>query len=268
MCQADSVSRCLGKSEPAMFGMPPESWHIHGPPGRVGQAEGMVVGDEYVPGEHEVVGLEPDPEALLAFDDEPEHFLRTHEGKVVLFDGDGDPVEIGRYRAFYVDAEGALRARMPVYDVFDTMQETCDYVDLYEADAWQYTAAAEKAAGAGYLMFDPNLLILDRLEILPLYRGRGYGLQAIIGMMHWFSAGAGLVAMKPFPLQSEASSRRPGDPPDPMELDKFPSHHTAARTKLRRYYAKLGFKLVTKTEFMVRRVDQAPPTLPTTLRSP
>jgi hypothetical protein len=44
-----------------------------------------------------------------------------------------------------------------------------------------------------------------------------------------------------------------------MELDKFPSHHTAARTKLRRYYAQLGFKLVTKTQFMVRREDQVPP---------
>lgn len=223
--------------------------------------------DNYVPSEYAMVALKPDPHELFAVDDEPSHFLHCHEGRVILIDGGDEDIDIGRYNAFYVDAEGALCADVGLFDVFDTRQATVHYYELYEPDSWEYTAAAKKAGGEEFMMFEPNLLILDRLKILPKYRGRGYGLQALIGMMHWFQAGAGLVAMKPFPLQSEASSRRPGDAPDPMELDKFPAHHTKARTKLRRYYAQLGFKLVAKTQFMVRRVDQAPPTVLPAIRS-
>jgi len=80
-------------------------------------------------------------------------------------------------------------------------------------------------------------------------------------MMHWFQPGAGLVAMKPFPLQFESGGPRP-DEPDPLELAKFKLTENGALTKLRRYYAQLGFKRVTKTQFMVRRVDQPPPSLP------
>lgn len=218
---------------------------------------------EYVPSTHAMVGLEADPRELVAVDDEPSHYLHRHEGHVTLYDGHASdaPIKIGRYRAYYVDAEGALNADVSLHDVLDTMQATYGYLELYDLDIGSFSEAAKKAADADWL-FEPNLLILDRLEIVPQYLGHGFGLQAIAGMIHWFSPGAGLVAMKPFPLQSEASDRRPGDPPDRMELDKFPSHHTVARTKLRRYYAQLGFKLVTKTQFMVRRVDQAPPELP------
>lgn len=223
---------------------------------------------EYVPIEFALVGLKTDSQELLATDEEPNHFVRRHEGHVTLYDGDGDdPIEIGRYRAFYIDAEGALNASMPLFDVFDCMSEIYPYVQLYDMDEGSPSAAAKKAAQADWL-YEPNLLILDRLEILPRYRGRGFGLQALKGMMHWFQAGAGMVAMKPFPLQSEASSRQPSDPPDLMELHKFPAHHTQARTKLRRYYAQLGFKLVTRTDFMVRRVDQAPPSLADALSAP
>lgn len=226
--------------------------------------EGPVDSDvEYVPSDYAVVGLKSDPQRLLAIDDEPSHFLHRHEGHVTLYDGEGgdDPIEIGRYRAYYIDAEGALNADVPLHDVLDAMQVTYGYLELYDLDTGSFSEAAKKAGDADWL-YEPNLLILDRLEILPRYRGRGYGLQALVGMMHWFQLGAGLVAMKPFPLQSEASNRRPGDPPDPLELDKFPSHHIAARTKLRRYYGQLGFKLITKTDFMVRRVDRALPKLP------
>lgn len=216
---------------------------------------------DFDPTEFALVGLKTDSEELLATDGEPNHFVRQHGGHVTLYDGDGDePMEIGRYRAFYVDVEGAVCAEESVFDIFDCMSETAGYLELYKPGWGEFTDAAMKAAQADWL-YEPNLLILDRLEILPRYRGYGFGLQALIGMMHWFQAGAGLVAMKPFPLQSESSYSRK-DKPDPMELDKFPAHHTQARTKLRRYYAQLGFKLVTRTDFMVRRVDQSPPTLP------
>lgn len=218
---------------------------------------------EFVPGGCVYVGLKTDPEELLAIDREPTHFVRQHDGAVVLFDDD-ESVEIGRYKAFYIDVEGAMCAEESLFDIFDSRHQTLGYLELYNPGFGEFTEAAMKAAKADWL-YEPNLLILDRLEILPRYRGHGYGLEALIGMMHWFQAGAGLVAMKPYPLQFEGGGPTPGEP-DPMELAKLPIKEIAARTKLRRYYAQLGFRLVPKTPFMVRRVDQAPPKLPAARR--
>ena len=56
----------------------------------------------------------------------------------------------------------------------------------------------------GHEVSDYNLLILDRLEIIiPQYRGKKLGLTILHHMIERFSAGASIVAMKPFPLQFE-----------------------------------------------------------------
>lgn len=50
-----------------------------------------------------------------------------------------------------------------------------------------------------------NLLILDRVEILPKYRGGGIGLLVLTSLIERFSAGAGVVGMK-FSYSSSLSS--------------------------------------------------------------
>ena len=48
-----------------------------------------------------------------------------------------------------------------------------------------------------------NFLILDRVELLPKYRGDGVGLLVLRSLIERFGAEAGVVGMKPFPLQLE-----------------------------------------------------------------
>lgn len=198
----------------------------------------------------------------LLFGDEPDDFIREHSGKVVLFEEAWeDTVQIGTFRAFYINAKGATNESVSIYDVFDTRSETFPFYELYD-DMECFTEAARKAARTDY-EYEPNLLILDRLEILPAYRGNFRGLKALKGLIHWLQPGAGIVAMKPFPLQFESSARRrPPDDPDAMMLEAFKGPFVSARAKLRRYYAKLGFRLVPKTDFMVRAADLPLPDLP------
>jgi hypothetical protein len=46
------------------------------------------------------------------------------------------------------------------------------------------------------------------VEILPKYRGGGVGLLVLTALMERFGAGAGVVGMKPFPLQLEPKESR------------------------------------------------------------
>lgn len=202
-----------------------------------------------------------DSAELSSSADEPDDFLREYTGRVTIPGEDWDEVvEVGRFRAFYAYTEAAVNERISIFDLFDTRSETIGFYALYDEDHC-FNEATRKAAKSDY-SFDANLLILDRLEIFPPHRGKSYGLKALVGLIHWLQPGAGMVAMKPFPLQFEASVRDlDPEAPDPMALKQFKGTFMSARAKLRRHYAKLGFRLVAKTDFMVRAVDLPLPRL-------
>jgi len=52
-----------------------------------------------------------------------------------------------------------------------------------------------------------NILVIDRVEILPAYRGMGLGLATIWDIIQRHSAGCGIVALKAFPFQFSSGSR-------------------------------------------------------------
>ena len=93
-----------------------------------------------------------------------------------------------------------------------------------------------------------NLLILNRLVIDLPYRGRQFGLEALRGLMQRFRVGAGLIVMKPFPLQFEGEATR--EELETRGLAGFKGGIRAATSKLRAYYAQLGFKSIPRTPFM------------------
>lgn len=189
-----------------------------------------------------------------ADDDEPSRFSHVWEGVVTLWRDDHEE-EIGTFSAIYVDVEGAVCEGDSVFDVFDCRQETIGYYeDLYE-DGLQvnFKPAIVRAALAEGYLWSPNLLVLNRLVIAPPFRGCGRGLVALRGLIQKLRPGAGLVAMKPFPLQSEGRLTR-----EPEEeylrahgLNGFTANHRKATAALRRYYARLGFAKVPRCDYMV-----------------
>ena len=69
-----------------------------------------------------------------------------------------------------------------------------------------------------------NLLIIDRLEILPRYRGKKLSLLILNHMINRFSSGAAIIAMKPFPLQFEAvMDEKKKKWCERMRIDRFPT---------------------------------------------
>src|SRR5262249_5731882 len=107
----------------------------------------------------------------------------------------------------------------------------------------------------GYDIVNINLLILDRLEILPEYRGEGIGLACIYRCMQQYQHGCGLIALKPFPLQFEAIGE--SDKQDPwwqkLALNAFGTDQKICTRKLESYYRRLGFIKIPRTEVMARK---------------
>ena len=189
-----------------------------------------------------------------------ENFLTRIEGKILYEDDDGESLLAGKLGAYYADLQGAIAHREHPYDVLDLRGETeLFYSALYDSKTNEFKESVLKLFE--YEVFNINLLILDRLEILPEYRGKGLGLACLYRCMQQYQHGCGLVVLKPFPLQFE-TIRESGEKDDRDEredqeswrqsliLKEFGTDQKACTRKLEKYYQRLGFIKIPRTEVM------------------
>lgn len=196
---------------------------------------------------------------LITPGDEPPHrYVHEYEGSVRLLDEHYSLADrIGIFKATVLDIESAVNERESIFDVFDWSQETIGFFEpLYEEDGSFKDPVARLLYGKYGGMWEPNALLLQRLAIKRQFRGFGYGLQALQALIEELRVGVGIIAMKPFPLQFEGRTRnRDEEELSEYCFDQFLGNARTARAKLRRYYARLGFKPVPKTEYMVMSAD-------------
>jgi GNAT superfamily N-acetyltransferase len=147
-----------------------------------------------------------------AIHDEPDEYVRPVCGRVKLVtDVDDDnphkgkgeqETVVGRFDASYLNIGNALVARVKIYDVLDASSEIREiYATLFNPDTERLREDVEKLLGGVTLR---NILVVNRVEILPAYRGMGLGLAMMWHLIQRHSAGCGIVALKAFPVQFRA----------------------------------------------------------------
>ena len=86
--------------------------------------------------------------------------------------------------------------------------------------------------------FNSNILYLDRIEILPEYRGKGYGKLITKDILLRLNSSYGIAILKAFPLQLEVSH------PNSSKQDS-----NIAKKQLYNFYKKMGFKRYKRSEY-------------------
>lgn len=193
---------------------------------------------------------------------DPSDFIYETLGQVVTRGDNVHRTLLGKFRLYYVDVESAFNDGMSVHDVFDTYAHTYEFHEmLFDAGSLELRERVLRLLE--YEVQALNILILDRLEILPSFRGNQLGLAVMRGMIQRFSAGTGIVAIKPFPLQfeHEPTDQRERDWRAALGLADLPRAQRPATAKLCRYYEKLGFVRLRGTPFMFRSASIRLPTL-------
>ncbi len=206
------------------------------------------------PEEYPAVSLNFDEREVLADDNEPSRFIHHHVGELRCWSDREEDTTIGWFKAIYLDLDGAVEEQEPIFEVFDSQSTTLDYFNALYGTEGRFERAMDMAYGAFSWLWAPNLLILDRLEVLPAHRGKGIGLIALTGLIRALRPGAGLVAMKPFPLQCESRPNESNEVQrwNALALDSLPKDYYRAVAALRRYYKRLGFKRLPGTDLMIR----------------
>lgn len=215
--------------------------------------------------------LQIEGESVYCALEEPSRFLRKSSGKVAFSDDQGIETEIGTFSTIFLDVQSALTEEDSVFDLFDSDSTTINYFeDLYDHGTLNFKPKVTKVAFSNdYSYWNPNLLILDRLTVDAEHQGHGVGLLALRALIHRFRAGAGLIAMKPYPLQFEASflDGKEVGAAARMGLDTFKMSQPKATAKLKKYYSRLGFKPVPRSDYMILSPEHPLPSVASLTKS-
>lgn len=131
--------------------------------------------------------------------------------------------EISRFDIFDIEAH-LMQIGEIVYD-FDSMDWHSSIFDFYGGD-----------------ILNEDLLILNRIEILPPFRKNGIGKYVIKDFYSNFIQGVALFALKCFPIQHEAGILENKDEwNNLMGYDKMEKNFEKAFNRLSNYYKKIGF---------------------------
>ena len=204
--------------------------------------------------------FEPSGVIPLVFE-EPEDFIHEMCGKILHRENHSERDQVvGRFRIYYADFEVGRSHNITAREILDTYQHTFDYADaVLNSDETPFSRRLHNLLGNEIENF--NFLMLDRVELLPKYRGHGVGLLVLRSLIERFGAGAGVVGMKPFPLQLERKDATDSSWRRRLRLEQFPSDSKISTRTLRNYYHRLGFVPMRSTPFMFRSLSWALPTI-------
>jgi GNAT superfamily N-acetyltransferase len=185
-----------------------------------------------------------EPAIFLLVADDPDDYIYPIYGRMAKMDNDESDIVVGKFRLYYVDIASAINTGyINMFDLFDAHSDsTADYYgSLFDPDTMDFSENLQQLFN--YEIFEQNVLIIDRLELLPEYRGENLGLTIMRRLIQRYSAGAAVVAIKPFPLQFEQSipAENKSGWHTEMQLSSFRETEGDSIRKLRSHYSKLGF---------------------------
>jgi len=191
---------------------------------------------------------------------EPEEYVRPISGYVEFVIGDDrDNAQdgkqerrtvAGRFDASYINVDNCLVAGVKLYGLMDTY--SAEMAEVYETlfDPRTDELRRDVKELLGNVPFR-NILVIDRVEILPAYRGMGLGLATLWDIIQRHSAGCGIVALKAFPFQFRSGSRsgrlsflEESDWNKKMGYDTHSYTMEFAHEKLILHLMKFGFKRI------------------------
>ena len=140
--------------------------------------------------------------------------------------------------------------------MLDLLANTAHFMGhIYDRSGCQFRKKIQNLFQFGTI--NPGILILDRVELLPEFRGNGWFGDILEDGIEWFGHSVSLLALKAFPLQFEFTA----DPENPsgwqkeMSLATFNHDEKKARQRLEHYYAQSGFIKIDASGIMVKPLD-------------
>lgn len=173
---------------------------------------------------------------------------------VKLFTDDDEEVVIGKGSSVLYLCEKALNERFDIFYAFDDNHHDDIYSVIFEGNIIDGTKGMKDEWEELFMendSFNSNILVSDRLELLPEYQHHGYGKVVRHILRDFFSGCFGVELLHSFPLQLEAF-----DNSEPwrarMHYDKMEHDEHQAHASLNLCYLNTGYTQYHNTEYFYR----------------
>lgn len=192
------------------------------------------------------------------FSGEGTRWITPLTGLIEYYDEEGDEEQVGKFEFFHVDLDSAAKEGMAPWYVLDHLSNTAPFIALFMGAGEHLEFDRTIADDENFIGCTANLLIGDRLELLPDHRGKGLTNTVFNEMARLFGSGCALLAIKSFPLQLEREfldSLEKGQLnywQQQLMLSELDTDSRAAEAKLSRHYESIGFKKLNDEGVMYR----------------
>lgn len=135
------------------------------------------------------------------------------------------------------------------YAVFDTEQVLFELGEkIYD---FEEECVKERIKDELGIVFDRDIAKICYIEILPEYRKMGIAKKLIRDIYNRFGTCCSIFAVKPYPIQHDASQNKETDWYKQMQYENMEPAFEVGKKKLQKFYASLGFvKSKTATDYM------------------
>lgn len=175
---------------------------------------------------------------------EGSRYVTTISGDIIQEDEDGENVAIaGRITLHIVLVSLAQDNNYDLYEIFD---EDAPLFEIGQAIFdFQYGEIKDKIRDYynGEIV-NSDIFVIERIEILPPYRGNNLGKKLLKDIYNRFSGACGLFVLKSFPLQFEMGVTENSEWNKQMKLDAFEKNGKKAVQKLKCFYKSCGFETI------------------------
>ncbi|MDE1177105.1 MAG: hypothetical protein PW789_10955 [Edaphobacter sp.] len=180
--------------------------------------------------------------SLSQYEGDPSDFITVCHGDIICLMDDDSEQEIGTVVVYMIERSRVPNEGMSLFEVMDCLDgDSCDcFANLFDQESEQLKPEVERLLSENRA-FQHDMMLIERLELKPDYRGRGLGNEIASRVIQKFGQNCSVITCVPVPLQFTGLGPR----------DKEPTGKRSAQQRVRKFWEGVGFLRLAGSDYYI-----------------
>jgi len=189
--------------------------------------------------------------------EEPEDFVNEIYFDVFEMTDDEEKILVAKGKFSLILFSLAMDHGYSFHDLIDATQSISEMAEVIFDLEDEYEWEKLERYFEDKPIFNYNICFIEKIEVLPLYRGKGLSQHIVRNIVRRFYSCCGLWVLKAYPLQHDNSNRDPDD--DwyvSMNYGNMEEDFEKSQYKLFNHYQKMGFRNPFDAQYFIALPEQ------------
>jgi len=180
--------------------------------------------------------------SLSKYEGDPSDFITVYHGDIIGMMDDDSERKIGKVVVYLVERGRVLNEGISLFEVMDCLDgDSCDcFANLFDQESEQLTPEVERLLSEDRA-FQHDMMLIERLELKPEYRGQGLGKEIALRVIQKFGANCSVITCLPVPLQFTGLQAG----------EKEPKGRRLAQQRVRKFWEGVGFVRLSGSDYYI-----------------